>query len=52
MNDSLGHLAGDRLLIEFAARIKSCLNSEDLLFARLGGDEFIILIQKIDNINQ
>ncbi|NET73233.1 MAG: EAL domain-containing protein [Sphaerospermopsis sp. SIO1G2] len=46
INDSLGHLAGDELLIALSKRLKSILNSEDLL-ARLGGDEFIILLKKI-----
>ena len=42
VNDSLGHPAGDALLIEMAKRLKSALRTEDTL-ARLGGDEFVIL---------
>lgn len=42
VNDSLGHGAGDRVLVECAKRIKQCLRKNDIV-ARLGGDEFIIV---------
>ena len=46
VNDSLGHSAGDALLIEVASRIKNSLRSTDAA-ARLGGDEFAILLDSV-----
>jgi diguanylate cyclase (GGDEF)-like protein len=43
VNDTLGHLAGDHMLYEAGARIRSCLRHYDFL-ARLGGDEFAVLL--------
>ncbi len=43
VNDSLGHLVGDELLIAASRRLESCLRAGDAL-ARLGGDEFAILL--------
>ncbi|TYQ31966.1 EAL domain-containing protein [Pseudanabaena sp. UWO310] len=44
VNDSLGHLVGDQLLVSIARRIQLCLRPGTML-CRLGGDEFAILLQ-------
>ncbi len=48
INDSLGHLIGDQLLIAIARRLEVCVKQSDLV-ARLGGDEFTILLDNIQD---
>jgi len=50
INDSLGHMAGDLLLIAVAGRLEEVTRPGDLL-ARLGGDEFAILLSDIRDLN-
>lgn len=47
INDSLGHGAGDRVLEEVAARLRSITRGEDIL-ARLGGDEFVLVVDDLE----
>jgi diguanylate cyclase (GGDEF)-like protein len=49
INDTIGHEAGDQLLKQVAARLRTCLRDSDII-ARLGGDEFVILMQDASSV--
>ncbi|HET7162352.1 MAG TPA: EAL domain-containing protein [Rhodanobacteraceae bacterium] len=51
INDSVGHLVGDDLLLQVGNRIRDCLKSEDVV-ARLGGDEFGVLLEGITDADK
>jgi len=48
INDGMGHVAGDQLLVEVGKRLRSCLRATDTV-SRLGGDEFAILMDEVAN---
>ena len=50
VNDGLGHMVGDQLLIAVSERLEPCFRSVDVL-ARMGGDEFCILLDDISDIS-
>lgn len=50
VNDNLGHIFGDKILIEFSNLLKNTFSSSDVL-CRLGGDEFIVFMKDLDSTN-
>lgn len=51
INDTWGHLTGDKVLVEIAHRLQSALRGGDTV-ARLGGDEFVLLLQGVNGSNE
>jgi diguanylate cyclase (GGDEF)-like protein/PAS domain S-box-containing protein len=51
VNDSLGHMVGDQLLVGIARRLETCLRPGDTV-ARLGGDEFTILLEDLNDAEE
>jgi diguanylate cyclase (GGDEF)-like protein len=51
INDTLGHAAGDVLLVETAKRLNECLRESDVI-ARIGGDEFVVMLRKVSDQSQ
>lgn len=50
INDSLGHEAGDQLLLAVSNRLKACVRTNDTV-ARLGGDEFALILEEVNDVS-
>ncbi|HEX8978301.1 MAG TPA: PAS domain S-box protein [Parasulfuritortus sp.] len=51
VNDTFGHEAGDRVLVEISQRMKNCLRGGDTI-ARIGGDEFVLLLLGLERVEE
>ncbi|HEU5357809.1 MAG TPA: EAL domain-containing protein [Gemmatimonadales bacterium] len=51
VNDSLGHVRGDQLLVAIARRLEDCVRPGDTV-ARLGGDEFVVLLDEVPTVEE
>lgn len=51
INDSMGHLIGDDLLVQVGKRIRACVKANDVV-ARLGGDEFSVLLEHVSTTEE
>ncbi len=51
INDSLGHPAGDAVLLDVAQRLRDCTREHDMV-ARLGGDEFVVVLSGMENTTE
>lgn len=51
INESFGHVAGDRFLVSLASKLRRCIRTSDVL-ARLSGDEFAVLVTNISSIDE
>ncbi|WP_084735141.1 putative bifunctional diguanylate cyclase/phosphodiesterase [Actinophytocola xinjiangensis] len=50
INDTLGHVVGDQLLVEIADRLHRLVTAPGRLLARMGGDEFVVLVENTDGM--
>lgn len=52
VNDTLGHVVGDQLLLEVGRRLDDLVSAPGLLVARMGGDEFVVLVEHCTGLDQ